>query len=157
MNNNYIIFYNNLVNLTRNKYLYQNFTSQDTYSDRLIIFLFHFAFFLKVFKESHSKEILQEVFDYIFYQIEANIREVGYGDSTVNKKMKNCINIFYSILNKIEKWDNLSNNMKFLIFADYLKIDNKTPFLSRYFDNYKKYLKKNTFNSLVKGVIKLKF
>ena len=50
MNNKYINIYNNLVNLTRNKALYKNFIKQDTFSDRLILFLLHFAFFLKVFK-----------------------------------------------------------------------------------------------------------
>ena len=56
MNNNYINFYNNLVNLTRNKSLYMEFTKQDTFSDRLIIFLFHFAFFLNIFKASSAKK-----------------------------------------------------------------------------------------------------
>ena len=44
MNNNYINFYNNLIHLTRNKNLYKDFTNHDTFSDRLVIFLFHFAF-----------------------------------------------------------------------------------------------------------------
>jgi len=39
---------NNLVKLTRNKDLYKNFENQDTFSDRLIFFLLHFAFFLKI-------------------------------------------------------------------------------------------------------------
>jgi cytochrome b pre-mRNA-processing protein 3 len=53
MINNYINIYNNLVELTRNKDLYQNFDKQDTFSDRLIFFLLHFAFFLKVFKKDN--------------------------------------------------------------------------------------------------------
>ena len=40
MNDNYINFYNNLVQLTRNKKLYEDFTKQDTFFDRLTIFLF---------------------------------------------------------------------------------------------------------------------
>ena len=42
MNTKYIDIYNNLVNLTRNKELYKNFTKEDTFSDRLLMFLFHF-------------------------------------------------------------------------------------------------------------------
>jgi cytochrome b pre-mRNA-processing protein 3 len=61
MNNNYINIYNNLVNLTRNKNLYQNFDKQDTFSDRLIFFLLHFAFFLEVYKKNNDKEILQDI------------------------------------------------------------------------------------------------
>ncbi len=157
MNNNYINFYNNLVNLTRNKNLYNEFTKEDTFSDRLLIFLFHFAFFLNVFKSKSLKNPLQNLFDYIFKQLELSIREIGYGDVTINKKMKNYINIFYSILKKIDKWDQVDKNEKNQILANFLNIETKSLFLVDYFDNYRDYLSNNTFNSLVKGVIKPKF
>ena len=157
MNYKYINFYNNLIILTRNKILYKDFNDQDTFSDRLIIFLFHFAFFLNVFKSISQKKILQEVFDQIFHQIEISIREIGYGDVSINKKMKTYLNIFYAILSKIEAWDDLDLNGKNQIFNEYLNVNNKSLVLSQYFENYRSYLKKNTFNSLLKGVIKPKF
>ena len=157
MNISYINFYNNLVHLTRNKKLYKNFTLQDTFSDRLVIFLFHFAFFLYVFKSDSRKDTLQTVFDFIFKQLELSIREIGYGDASINKKMKNYINIFYSILSKVEKWYNLSKNSQNDIFEEYLSFKSKTLLLPEYFENYRDYLKKNTFNSLLKGVIKPNF
>tara|TARA_Y100000590_G_scaffold157309_1_gene180755 strand:- start:473 stop:946 length:474 start_codon:yes stop_codon:yes gene_type:complete len=157
MNNKYINFYNNLVTLTRNKVLYKDFNNQDTFSDRLIIFLFHFAFFLSEFKSNSQKKILQEVFDYIFHQIEISIREIGYGDVSINKKMKTYINVFYSILEKVDSWDNLDLNKKNKIFNEFLNLNNKSLILAHYFENYRKYLKKNTFNSLLKGVIKPNF
>ncbi len=157
MNKNYINFYNNLVNLTRNKKIYNEFTTEDTFSDRLIIFLFHFAFFLNTFKSKALKEILQNLFDYIFRQLELSLREIGHGDVTINKKMKNYINLFYSILEKIDKWDNLNQAKKSEILVNFLNIKNKSLYLVKYFDNYRAYLLKNTFNSLIKGVIKPKF
>ena len=157
MNNKYINFYNNLVQLTRNKNLYKESTNQDTFSDRLVIFLFHFAFFLNVFKSDSSKSVLQGVFDYIFKQLELSIREIGYGDASINKKMKNYINLFYSILRKIDEWDNLSKVNQNQIFDEYMDFKSKTLLLPEYFDNYRDYLKKNTFNSLLKGVIKPNF
>jgi len=157
MNNKYINFYNTLVNLTRNKILYKNFINQDTFSDRLIIFLFHFAFFLDVFNSKNQKKVLQDIFDYIFRQIEISIREIGYGDVSINKKMKSYINIFYSILSNIKNWDSLDENNKCEIINDYLKLDNKPLFIVNYFDNYRNYLKNNTFNSVIKGVIKHNF
>ena len=157
MKHEYINFYNNLVHLTRNKTLYKDFTSQDTFSDRLVIFLFHFAFFLNVFKSNSLKNRLQKVFDCIFKNLELSIREIGYGDASINKKMKTYVNTFYSILDKIDKWDNLSNDNKYQIFKDYLNIKNDSLILRKYFDNYRQYLKKNTFNSLSKGVIKPNF
>ena len=157
MDNKYINFYNNLVHLTRNKILYKDFNSQDTFSDRLVIFLFHFAFFLNVFKSNFNKDILQTVFDYVFKQLEISIREIGYGDVSINKKMKNYVNTFYSILNEIERWEDLDIDSQNLIFEDYLNIKKESLILTKYFENYRNYLKKNTLNSLLKGVIKPNF
>ena len=157
MKKEFLNIYNNLVKLTRNKILYKNASNNESFSDRLIMFFMHFAFFLKLFKNHTSKENLQDLYDYIFKQIELSIREIGYGDASINKKMKNYINIFYSILNKIEKWDNLNKNSQNDIFDEYLGFKNKTLLLPEYFENYRDYLKKNTFNSLLKGVIKPNF
>ena len=145
MNNKYINFYNNLVNLTRNKILYKEFTKRDTFSDRLVIFLFHFAFFLSIFKSEVKKNTLQEIFDYFFKQLELSIREMGYGDASINKKMKLYINIFYSILSKIENWDNAAKDEKNKIFSEYIDLDENSLLLSEYFDIYIEYLRKNTF------------
>ena len=46
--------------LFRNKNLYENFSNQDTFSDRLIFFLFHFAFFLMVFKKKLKKKYFRK-------------------------------------------------------------------------------------------------
>ena len=40
-----------------------------------------------------------------FMHIENNLRELGFGDVSVNKKMKDMNKIFYDILFKIEKND----------------------------------------------------
>ena len=50
MKKNYLNIYNNLIKLTRNKKLYLNLEKDDTFSDRLIFLFFHFALFLKHFK-----------------------------------------------------------------------------------------------------------
>ena len=157
MDNNYINFYNNLVDLTRNKILYKDFTYQDTFSDRMVIFLFHFAFFLNVFKSNSKRNILQTVFDYIFKQLEISLREIGYGDTAINKRMKSYVNFFYSILNKIDGWEDLDRESQKKIFKVYLNIKNESFVLVEYFEKYRNYLKKSTFNSLLKGVIKPNF
>ncbi len=156
MINKYINIYNNLINLTRNKNLYKDFVKQDTFSDRLIIFLFHFSFFLKVFKIDTKKEILQNIYDCIFRQLELSIRELGYGDMTINKKMKNYLNIFHSIINKIDEWENLSNIEKKEILNNFLNNDLDKSYLIEYFNNFLISLEKNTLNFYIKGVIKPK-
>ena len=155
MNYKYINIYNNLVKLTRNKELY-NIQSKDTFSDRLTLFLFHFAFFLKVFKINNKKNELQEIYDYVFKQIELSIREIGYGDVTINKKMKEYINLFHSILSKIDNWSDLNDTNKSKILTNFIPFDTSRLDLTKYFDKYEILLSKTTLNSLIKGVIKLK-
>ena len=154
MTNNYINIYNNLIKLTRNKDLYKRFKVQDTFSDRLIFFLLHFAFFLKVFKKNNDKKVLQDIYDYIFRQLELSIREIGYGDQSINKKMKDYLNLFHSMIDKIHEWEHLSIEKKNSIFADFIDKSADITFLTDYFEKYRLNLLNNTLNSFIKGVIK---
>ena len=152
MNLNYINIYNNLIELTKNKDLYCHFEDQDTFSDRLTLFLIHFGFFLKVFKNENNKKLLQEIYDFNFRQLELSIREIGYGDQSINKKMKDYINFFHSIISEIHHWDKFSiqqKNEKFAIFLPNLK---KKDYLVDYFDNFYLNLSKKTLNSYLKSV-----
>ena len=146
--------YNNLVNLTTNKKLYISLKSQDTFSDRLTIFLTHFAFFLKVYKTEENKKILQEIYDFNFRQMELSIREIGYGDQSINKKMKDYINLFHAILSDIHFWDTINNEDKInklsKFYSNYEKIDH----LIEYFNDFNNILSKKTLNSFLKSVIK---
>jgi len=139
--------------LTRNKNLYKDFLKQDVFSDRLIFFLFHFAFFLKTFKNEDNKKVLQNIYDHCFKQLELSIREIGYGDVTINKKMKTYINTFYLILNKVDKWNSFQIKEKRFILESFLKINISSDFLPNYFDNYSLELSNNTLNYYLKGVI----
>ena len=154
MEYNYINIYNSLVKLTRNKKLYKNFTKQDTFSDRLIFLLLHFAFFLKTFKNDKNKDLLQKIYDFVFRQLELSIREIGYGDQSINKKMKDYINLFYGMLDKIHMWENLSINTKKTILLTFLDKNVNATQLTEYFDKYSEDLLNNTLNFYLKGVIK---
>jgi len=157
MINEFVNIYNSLVNLSRNKSLFSIFTDKDTFSDRMLILLFHFAFFLKEYKSNVDKEYLQKFFDYFFRQIELNLREIGYGDVSINKKMKDYINIFYSILDKIHGWNTLENEKKREILAFYYKLNDNHVKIVNYFDNFEIYLSKTTLKSFTKSVINHKF
>ena len=154
MNNKYFNIYNNLVNLTRNKNLYKDFKYQDTFSDRLIFFLLHFAFFLKIYKVNNDKKLLQEIYDYIFRQVELSIREIGYGDQSINKKMKDYLNLFYGMIDKIHDWDNLTIESKRILLENFLDNATNTEYLVEYFEKYRLNLVNNTLNSHIKGVVK---
>ena len=152
MSSNYINLYNNLINLTTNKNLYSGLKAQDTFSDRLIMFLFHFAFFLKVYKEEKTKITLQEIYDFNFKQLELSIREIGYGDQSINKKMKDYLNLFHSIISEVHYWNELSLIDKKKKISYFLQNFDKIEYLVDYFDKYAENLSKKTLNSYLKSV-----
>ena len=97
---------------------------------------------------------MKDIYDYFFRQLELSIREIGYGDVSINKKMKDYINTFHSIISKIETWDNINIEQKNSIINSFLNISDKPHNLVNYFDNYNKNLLNNSLNSFIKGVIK---
>ena len=154
MKENYIHIYNNLIELTRNKNLYKDFNNQDIFSYRLTYFLVHFAFFFKAFKSKENKVVLQEIYDFCFKQLELSIREIGYGDQSINKKMKDYINLFHGMIDEFHFWENLKEIDKIKILKKFVINSNNIPLLVDYMEKYLKDLKKNTLNSYLKSVIK---
>ena len=157
MKNDYLNIYNNLIKLTRNKSLYYNLKNNDTFSDRLVILLLHFSFFLKTYKNSLSKKEAQDLFDFIVRQIELSIREIGYGDVSVNKKMKDYVNLFYSILEKIENWDIFDISKKKKLLGDLMNIKDDNDLFIQYFDKYSHFLTKNSLKNFTKDILEFKF
>ena len=152
MKYNYINIYNNLIKLTTNKNLYKHLSKQDTFSDRLVIFLIHFAFFLKVYKNKDKSKLLQEIYDFVFRQLELSIREIGYGDQSINKKMKNYINLFHSIISDIHFWGKYDKNEKKSKISIFLDNSTKIDYLIEYFDDFNLDLSKKNLNYFLKSV-----
>jgi len=154
MNEIYINIYNNLIKLTRNKNLYNN-NKQDVFYDRMIIFFFHLGFLLKNYKNDESKENLQKFFDFCIRQLELSIREIGYGDATINKKMKDYVNLLFSVIDKIDKWEIFDEEQKIEIVKKYVAQGVNYNDYVKYIDKYRSFLAKNTFNNLSKDILSL--
>ena len=152
MNEKYLYTYNKLINLTRNKDLYKSLNRDDNFSDRLTLFLLHFAFFLKNYQNQENKIILQEIYDFNFRQLELSIREIGYGDQSINKKMKDYINLFHSMISDIHFWKNLTREQKIEKFSSFLTDFKEIDHLLEYFELFDKKLSKITLNSYLKSV-----
>ena len=152
MNKEYLNIYNNLIKLTRNKSLYLNLTEDETFSDRIIFLLFHLSFFFKVYKNINSSIVLQEIHDYIFKQLELSIREIGYGDVSINKNMKKYVNYFYDILSKVNDWDIIDFDRKELIINMFINKPKNVSFFTNYFDKLSIYYKNNTLNYFTKDI-----
>ena len=154
MNDIYLNVYNNLIKLTRNKNLY-NPNKQDTFYDRMIILFFHLGFLFKEYKNLEDKKNLQNFFDYSIRQIELSIREIGYGDATINKKMKEYVNLLFSIIDKINNWETKNDFEKKKIIEIYVDDSINFDNYLNYFEKYRIFLTKNTFNNLTKDIINL--
>jgi cytochrome b pre-mRNA-processing protein 3 len=153
MNSLYLNFYNNLVKLTTNKFLYEGIVNkQDSFGDRLTLFLIHFAFVLKEFKDPKNEKILQELYDFNFRQLELSVREIGYGDQSINKKMKDYVNVFHAIISEIHFWNKITlteRKNKLTLFLDNF---NNIEDLVEYFEDFRAKISKNTLNSYLKSV-----
>ena len=152
MDNKYIHIYNNLINYTRNKDLYKYLNREDNFSDRLILFLLHFSFFLKNFKNEDNKKVLQEIYDFNFRQLELSIREIGYGDQSINKKMKDYINLFHSIISEIHFWNDIGKEEKKNKFRLFLENNMEIDHLIDYFDDFEVKLSKKNLISYLNSV-----
>ena len=132
--------------------MYQGLSKQDTFEDRLVLFLIHFAFFLNVYNKKEDKKILQEIYDLNFRHLELSIREIGYGDQSINKKMKVYVNLFHQILSDLHLWKDLDNIQKRKILSNFLRNFDKIEYLTIYFNEFRENLSKKTLNSYLKSV-----
>ena len=124
----------------------------DTFSDRLSLFLFHFAFILKEFKNAKNEKILQELYDFNFRQLELSIREIGYGDQSINKKMKDYINVFHAIVSELHFWNDFELSKKKKKLSLFLTNFDNINYLTEYFEEFRENLSKYTLNSYLKSV-----
>tara|TARA_B100000123_G_scaffold260582_1_gene227061 strand:+ start:302 stop:766 length:465 start_codon:yes stop_codon:yes gene_type:complete len=152
MNDIFLSIYNNLIKLTRNKNLY-NSSKQDTFYDRMIVLFFHLSFLFKQYKDVENKDKIQKFFDYCIRQIELSIREIGYGDATINKKMKDYVNLLFSIIDKIDNWDDKDHDEKLQIIKIYIEDSSNCNNYLEYFEKFRVFLSKNTFNNLTKDIL----
>jgi len=110
--------YNKILIDARNPDIFSRFID-DNLNNKIIIFL---TFLSKVFnKIDKNDKNYQIFFDYIFHRIETDLRELGYGDMSVNKKMKVIVTKFYSILLDFKNFDNKDKLNRVEILAKYFK------------------------------------
>lgn len=152
--------YNKILSLARNKFFYKELSLKDTFENRIYLIFLHFSFLLikinNVKNEPLYNKFYQNLFDFIFKQIEVDMRESGYGDVTVNKDMKILVKDFYNILFFCEKFYKMTSDEKCIYLRKFLYIvDNKntskTYQLVEYFDKYQSFCFYLTLDSVLKG------
>jgi len=68
--------------------------------------------------------------------------------------MKDYLNLFYGMIDKIHSWDELDIESRNSILVNFLDNSPNTLYLVKYFENYRLNLANNTLNSYIKGVVK---
>jgi cytochrome b pre-mRNA-processing protein 3 len=109
------------LSLSRNIFFYKEIKLPDTFETRIYLMFFHFSIMMIISKKKNHI-FNQQKYDDLFHNIENNLRELGFGDVAVNKKMKDFNKILYDILLKLGKIKNST---------EALNIDDKL--LSKYF------------------------
>ncbi len=137
----------------------------DTFQNRINLVFFHLSFiFIKIkYKNQNNKckIFYQKMFDFTFRSIEINMREIGYGDVTVNKNMKELVRIFYNILLNCENYNEMNIDDKKKLFNKQLKqitsnIGDNNSMLIEYFDKYKAFCLDLSIDSVIKGELNFK-
>jgi cytochrome b pre-mRNA-processing protein 3 len=160
------LLYNNILLLSRNKLFFTKFDLADTFQNRIYLIFIHVSFLFIKIKKSNEKEtykiFYQKMFDLIFNKIELNMREIGYGDTIINKNMKFLVNNFYNILLNCEDFNALRSNNKKMFLFKYLELNNEIKKASnkplmQYFVDYQAFCFDLSLDSVLKGDLKFKY
>ena len=107
-----------------------------------------------------KKEFSQKSYDSLFYAIENNLRELGFGDVAVNKKMKDLNKIFYDILLKINNSKTNIELNKNLIIKYFPQLNdlnsNKYQLFNEYFINFYHFCFEISPETMIKDALKFR-
>jgi hypothetical protein len=151
--------YNKLVELSRNIFFYKEILLKDNFETRINLIFVHLSIILIIIRK--NKRVLpQKIFDNIFLNIEYHIRELGYGDVVVNKKMKILTRIFYDVLLKINKSKGFVSDKR--ILETYFEITKTNSAillddLSDYFNVFYNFCFELKIDNMLKGQINFKY
>ena len=113
---------------------------------------FHYSIILLISKIK-GKKADQDNYNNLFFHIENNLRELGFGDVSVNKKMKDLNKIFYDILIKLKTNSNHFEINKILSVKYFKNLkDNVKNWdnFNKYFSNFYSFCFELDTNSVIK-------
>jgi len=151
--------YNTLLFLSRNIFFYKNLKFEDSYETRIYLMFFHYSIILFILK-IRDKRPDQDNYDSLFFYIENNLREMGFGDVSVNKKMKDLNKIFYDILIKLNtdmRGFNMSKKLSLKYFEKLHNNDNNWGNFNKYFIKFYEFCFELPGNNMIKDVQNYRF
>ena len=113
-----------------------------------------------IFKKKGAK-FDQKSYDSLFHNIENNLRELGFGDVAVNKKMKDFNKLLYDILLKIEKKNSENFNLNHELVLNYFEVlkdpkDEKYIKFNQYFTNFYNFCFELSLDNMIRDAINYK-
>ena len=144
--------YNTLLTLSRNIFFYRDLKLKDTYETRIYLMFYHYSIILLISKLKGKKPD-QDNYNNLFFHIENNLRELGFGDVSVNKKMKDLNKIFYDILIKIKMNSDhfeINKTLSTKYFNNLNDSDQNWENFSKYFSNFYSFCFELDTNSVIK-------
>ena len=117
----------------------------------------HFSIMMLSLKKKNIK-FDQKSYDLLFNYIENDLRELGFGDVSVNKKMKDFNKTLYDILLKIEKSEkngfNINEKLIFNYFKEFTDVNtiNYQAF-ERYFVEFYKFCFELSPNNMIREAL----
>lgn len=115
-----------------------------------------------IFKKKGQK-FSQKSYDSLFFNLENNLRELGFGDVAVNSKMKNLNKILYDILLKLENNPKNEKNLKInsklvLKYFSHLNGPKNDKYLKfeNYLINFNKFCFELSLKNMIKDALKFK-
>ena len=136
--------YQNIVKISRSKFFYIDLNLDDSFETRFDLIVFHAIIIFYYYKSAKltDSDISQKLFDHMFNDFENNLREMGFGDIAVNKKMKIFIKAFYGRLSNyskgidLQKKDDDKRLLQQSILNNILKGDNSNKDIVNKFTDY---------------------
>lgn len=121
--------------LSRNIYFYKKINLKDIFETRIYLIFFHFSVILMIYKKK-KVQFPQIEYDSLFINIENDLRELGFGDVSVNKKMKEMNKVFYDILFKLNTSNTDIEINRKLVLKYFSEFNGKNIDKYNYFEEY---------------------
>ena len=152
--------YNTLLTLSRNILFYEKLNLKDNFETRIYLMFTHFSIMMKVSKKKGIK-FDQISYDLLFHNIENNLRELGFGDVSVNKKMKDFNKLLYDILLKISNDESKNFKLNKNLIYKYFQVlkdseDAKYSLFEKYFIEFYDFCFELPYENMIRDAIKFK-
>ena len=154
--------YKTIVRQARQPVFYESCGVADTFDGRFDLISLHMILIIRRMKSDidQSRKLSQALFDYMFDDIDLNLRELGIGDMGVLHRVKKMTKAFYGRLESYDRGLEEKDDAELLaalernLYRDNDVTDAKLKTMTNYTRSQSLYLDKISIGSLMEGELK---